>query len=135
MQELYESLAGFRLALRRFLRQSEAALADAGITSQQYQVMLAIQATGTGKLKVKDIATEMLMQQHGAVQLVDRLCTSGLVERVASAHDRRIVMVGLTETGRSVLAALAQIHAKALLKSEPLLLNSLSQLRRLDDLA
>ncbi|WP_437353321.1 MarR family winged helix-turn-helix transcriptional regulator [Neorhizobium petrolearium] len=70
---------------------------------------------------VKDLAAQMLMQQHGAVQLVDRLCTAGLVERTTSSKDRRIVLIALTETGGRVLASLAGTHAKALLMNEPLL--------------
>ncbi|WP_245487454.1 hypothetical protein [Rhizobium leguminosarum] len=40
--DVYEGLAGFRLAMRRFLSFSEAALAEAGVTSQQYQALLVV---------------------------------------------------------------------------------------------
>ncbi len=39
-REHYEGLAGFRLALRRFLAASEAISRRGGITQQQYQAML-----------------------------------------------------------------------------------------------
>ena len=37
---VYEGLAAFRLALRRFLAFSEAATGAAGVTAQQYQALL-----------------------------------------------------------------------------------------------
>ena len=38
----YETLAAFRYALRQFLRFSEVAAQEAGLTPQQYQALLAI---------------------------------------------------------------------------------------------
>lgn len=46
---LYDGLAGFRLAMRRFLSLSDAALAKADVTSQQYQAMLVIKTAPEGK--------------------------------------------------------------------------------------
>ena len=57
---LYEGLAGFRYALRRFLKFSEAATRAAGITSQQYQALLVIKADPAGAIMVKDLADQLL---------------------------------------------------------------------------
>jgi DNA-binding MarR family transcriptional regulator len=129
----YEGLAGFRLALRRFLAFSEVATRAAGVTSQQYQAMLTIKAHPEGVVLIKDLADQMLIRHNGAVQLVDRLVSAGMAERRAAPDDRRAVLVSLTERGEEVLAALAAAHLPELLKHETLLADSLKRLRRIPD--
>jgi DNA-binding MarR family transcriptional regulator len=126
---LYQGLAGFRYALRRFLAFSEAATSAAGVTSQQYQALLVIKTDIGGAVMVKDLADQLLLQHHGAVQLVNRLVRAGLVKRRHSPTDGRSVLVALTAKGERFLEQLATAHIKELLKQEPLLAESLSQLR------
>ena len=105
-QRLYQGLAGFRSALRRFLAFSEAASKAAGITSQQYQALLVVKTAHGGAIMIRDLADELLLQHHGAVQLVDRLVDAALVERLPSATDRRSVLVALTKRGRALAAGI-----------------------------
>jgi DNA-binding MarR family transcriptional regulator len=126
---LYQGLAGFRFALRRFLAFSEAVTSAAGVTSQQYQALLVIKSSSDGAVMVKDLADQMLLQHHGAVQLVDRLVKADLVERRHSPADGRSVLVAMTAKGELLLEHLASAHIKELLKQEPLLAESLRQLR------
>lgn len=127
---VYEGLAAFRLALRRFLAFSETATAAAGVTSQQYQALLVIK-THEGAVMVREFAEHMLLQPHGAVQMIDRLAAAGLVERAHSPTDGRSVLVSLTPKGSRVLADLAGQHVEALLAQEPLLAESLARLRQI----
>jgi DNA-binding MarR family transcriptional regulator len=129
---LYEGLAGFRLALRRFLAFSEAASREAGITPGQYQALLVIKTHPTGAIMIRELADQMLLQHHGAVQLVDRLARSGLVSRRHSKADRRSVLVGLTAKGGALLRRLARMHRKELLQHERLLAESLRRVRQID---
>lgn len=126
---VYEGLARFRLALRRFLAFSEAATRDAGVTPSQYQAMLAIRTYPGGAIPIQDLAAQMLLRHHGAVQLVDRLARAQLAERRPSPTDRRRVLVVLTPRGRTLLARLALAHTAELLRHEPLLAESLRRLR------
>jgi DNA-binding MarR family transcriptional regulator len=126
---VYEGLAAFRLALRRFLAFSENATAAAGVTSQQYQALLVIRTHPAGAVMIRDFAEQMLLQPNGAVQMVDRLVASGLVERSHSPTDGRSVLASLTAKGSAVLEDLAAQHVKELLAQEPLLADSLKQLR------
>lgn len=128
---VYEGLAGFRGAMRRFLAFSEAKLTAAGITSQQYQAMLVIKVNPNGAIMIRDLAGEMLLQPNGAVQLVDRLVNVGLVERRQSPDDRRSVLVTMTAEGNHVLERLAADHLQEMLRREPLLAESLRLLRYL----
>ncbi|EJC70721.1 transcriptional regulator [Rhizobium leguminosarum bv. viciae WSM1455] len=133
--DVYEGLAGFRLAMRRFLSFSEAALAEAGVTSQQYQALLVVRTAPGWQIRLRDLAEQMLMQHNSAVQLVDRMCLAGLAERIPAEDDKRSVLIGLTTMGELTLESLAKIHVEAMLAHEPLLAESLSRLRQVTELA
>jgi DNA-binding MarR family transcriptional regulator len=124
-------LAGFRHAMRRFLAASEAISRAAGITQQQYQAILAIAAWADGAMTITDLAEELLLTHHAAVQLVDRLAKAGLAQRAPSAADRRSVELSLTPDGVALLESLAGQHLEEMLRREPALSASLRRLRRL----
>lgn len=128
-QSLYGGLAAFRHTLRRFMAFSDAATDAAGVTPQQYQALLVIGAHPQGRIMVRELAEQMLLKPHGAVQLVDRLAHGALVERQESPTDRRSVLVALTGKGAAVLEQLAANHRRELLRYEPLLRESLRRLR------
>ncbi len=128
---VYEGLAAFRLALRRFLAFSDAATGAAGVTAQQYQALLAIKTHPAGAVMIRQFADQMLLQHHGAVQMVDRLVASGLVQRSHSPTDGRSVLVTLTAKGVALLKHLALQHVEELQKQEPLLAESLRRLRQI----
>ena len=128
---VYEGLAAFRLALRRFLAFSEAATGAAGVTAQQYQALLVIKTHPTGAIMIREFADQMLLQHNGAVQMVDRLVAGGLVQRSHSPTDGRSVLVSLTAKGAALLEHLAAQHVEELLKQEPLLAELLRRLRQI----
>jgi DNA-binding MarR family transcriptional regulator len=116
----YARLAAFRLALRRFLRFSEAAAAAAGLTGQHYQAMLVLRACPEGEsITINQLAQQLLIKHNSAVGLVDRLVAGGLVARAASSADRRKVELNLTARGRGVLAKLAAAHRHELQRVGP----------------
>ena len=125
----FVALAGFRLALRRFLSFSETAVSSEGVTTQQYQAMLAIRAHRKQELSVKDLAGELMLKPNGAVQLVDRLEAIGMVRRRAAPADRRSVLISLTALGNRVIAVLAAEHLAELARQRPLLAESLRHLK------
>ena len=107
----YELLATFRYTLRKFLGFSEDAATKAGISTQQYQVLLAIEGfPGRNWVSMGELAKQMRIAHHSAVGMVDRMQALGLVKRVASEHDRRRVQVSVTRKGRSILEKLYRIH-------------------------
>ena len=57
-----------------------------------------------------DLAEHLLIQHHGAVQLVDRAAAAGLVTRRRDETDHRLVHVVLTDEGRRVLESLSARH-------------------------
>ena len=126
----YAQLAGFRLALRGFLRFSEAAAAEAGLTSQHYQAMLVLRGCpDEHRITIGDLARQLLIKHNSAVGLVDRLVREKLVVREPSSDDRRKVELRLTGRGRQVLAELAAMHRGELQRIGPLLSRFFAQLR------
>lgn len=117
----YAALAGFRLELRRFTSFSEKAAAEAGLTPQQHQALLAVRAGKEGTMLVGDLADRLLLKPHSASELVRRLAENGLVERRAGSTDRREVHIALTPRARALLASLSASHRAELRRLRPLL--------------
>jgi DNA-binding MarR family transcriptional regulator len=130
----YAQLASFRHALRGFLRFSEAAAAQEGLTSQHYQAMLILRGWPEGQpVSINDLAQQLLIKHNSAVGLVDRLVNEGLVVRKASAVDRRKVELHLSSGGRHVLARLAAMHRAELRRVGPIMKRFFSELTRDDE--
>jgi DNA-binding MarR family transcriptional regulator len=124
----YEALAAFRLALRRFLAFSDAAIREKGITPQQHQALLAIKASPEERLTIGALAEALLLQHHSCVELANRLEAAGLVTRAPAADDRRKVFLELTPEAGALLAGLATTHLRELAGIRPLLAQALQGL-------
>jgi DNA-binding MarR family transcriptional regulator len=116
----YARLAAFRHALARFLGFSEAAAAAAGLTSRQYQALLALKGDG-GSLTIGDLAERLRIHHHSAVGLVDRLQSLGLVNRTKDPADRRRVRVEPSAKGDLKVAQVAAVHRDELLETAAIL--------------
>ena len=110
-RDLIRRLAWFRYSLRQFLRFSERAARDCGVTPQQHQLILGVAGyTGRDWATIGELA-EFLQERHNAVVgLVERASRRGLVRKVQSAADRRFVRVHLTAKGEAVLGRLSHLH-------------------------
>lgn len=107
----YQALARFRHALRRFVRFSEEAARDAGITPAQHQLLLAVRGCPSGQpTPLAELAEMLQLRLHSVVELVDRAVGNGLVERSVDPGDHRRALVSLTSKGERHLAALAVLH-------------------------
>jgi DNA-binding MarR family transcriptional regulator len=107
----YEALAEFRYQLRRFLRFSEEATRDCGITPLQYQLMLQVKGfPGREWATISELAERLQAKHHGVVALVSRCESLGLVKRQPSASDQRRVEIRLTPEGERCAARLARLH-------------------------
>ena len=126
----YETLATFRYALRQFMRFSETAAREAGITPKQHQALLAIAGfPNRDQITMSELAERLQVRHHTTVELIDRLAAQDLVVREPGMEDRRQVYVSLTERGKEVLARLTATHREELRRVGPqlnLLLDQLS---------
>ncbi|HEX3939924.1 MAG TPA: MarR family transcriptional regulator [Acidobacteriaceae bacterium] len=108
---IVRELAQFRYALRKFLRFSENAARQCGVTPQQHQLLLGIAGhPGRGSATVSELAEFLQERHHSVVGLIERAAQNGLVQRTQDTEDRRIVIVSLTRRGASLLARLSQLH-------------------------
>lgn len=128
-QAEYESLAEFRHQLAAFLWRRREAAAAAGLEAQQYELLLAIKGARDGKRpNIKQLAEQLLLQHHSAVELTSRLEKRGLVQRERSPHDRRSVLVSVTKAGDKVLEQVVRYSLNQLQIEAPHLLKTLGRL-------
>lgn len=128
-QRDYESLAQFRFEIRRFLAFSEKMLAESGVLPRHYQAMLAIRAQRNRSLSIGELARELHITVHAAVELVGRMESAGLVTRSPSPEDRRRILVRLSEGAARKLPALAAQHLEELHSRAPHLADAIEQFR------
>jgi DNA-binding MarR family transcriptional regulator len=127
----YQSLAEFRYQIRRFLHFSEQAARGAGLEPRQYQLMLAIKGLPPElRPRIGELADQMQIQHHSAVELVNRLAVGGYVRRERGGEDRREVLISLTPKGEKMLRELALHHKAELRAAGPALLRSLKGVMR-----
>lgn len=107
----YERLAAFRYQLRRFLRFSEDAVHQYGVTHLQYLLLLHLKGfPGREWATISELAERLQSHHHGVVSLVTRCEQHGLVVKTKDATDKREVHVHLTEEGERLIAILARLH-------------------------
>ena len=100
----YVQAAEFRAALRRFLRRSEDAARDAGITPRQHLLLLQIAGSENGTTTVSSLVGKLALTQSAVTELVQRAEQAGLVQRATSADDARVAHLSLTRAGETKLA-------------------------------
>ena len=104
--EEYVRVAEFRSALRRFLRRTERVARASGLTPQRYLLLLMIKGApeGTERSTVTELAERLQLAQSTITELVTRAEEIGLVARMASADDGRVIDLRLTPEGERRLA-------------------------------
>jgi DNA-binding MarR family transcriptional regulator len=87
--------------------QSKKAEHETGITGPQ---LWAIKVIGDlAPVRVSDLASRMYLHPATVVGILDRLELRGLVKRVRSKDDRRVVKVQLTDDGKKILTKAPQV--------------------------
>ena len=124
--EDYQSLAEFRHQVRRYLRFSDNAVRDSELEPRQYQLLLALKGfPPDARPRIGDLAEQLQIQHHSAVELVDRLEAAGMVRRQRGTKDRREVLVLLTPAGEKVIRELVLHHRTELFSRGPQLIEAL----------
>lgn len=89
--------------LREFLR------AQHESTMPRFDVMAALHRAD-GELTMTELSRRLLVSNGNTTTVIDRLESDGLVQRVPSSADRRIINVALTAAGRRQFTRLAAEH-------------------------
>ncbi|MEU4241848.1 MarR family transcriptional regulator [Actinoplanes sp. NPDC026619] len=91
------------LASRALVGLTVRALADleVDVTIPQFRALVVL--SNRGSMRGADIADELNVNPSTGTRMTDRLVGKGLVRRVRSTDDRRVVQLRLTKAGRDVV--------------------------------
>jgi len=93
----------------------EARLAEAGLPELAwYDVLWALERAPRGRLRMHELAAQMVMTRSNLTRLVDRLEAADLVTRERDAEDRRGAFAVLTPAGRELRAKMWKVYGRAI---------------------
>ena len=88
------------------------------LTAQQYNALRLLKAAHPKKVATLGLAGRLVSRAPDITRLVDKLVDRGLVERERPADNRRVVNVGITDAGLTLLdelaAAVRECHERQL---------------------
>jgi DNA-binding MarR family transcriptional regulator len=88
------------------------------LTSQQYNALRLLHSEHPRQIRTLDLAGRLVSRAPDITRLVDKLVERGLVERDRPADNRRIVCIGITAAGITLLRELQKpirdCHARQL---------------------
>jgi len=98
-------IAEFRAQLRSFLRHSERRCLSLGLTPQRFLLLLMIDGSpdGSRRASFTELAARLQLERNTVTELCARAEEAGLIAREASARDRRVVYLRLTDEGDRLL--------------------------------
>jgi DNA-binding MarR family transcriptional regulator len=124
----YRSLAEFRYRIRVFLAESEETARAARMEPEQFQLLLAVRGMPQGRTAtIQHVAARLLVKHNTAVERIDRLARMGLLRRLHSEADHRVVFVELSARGKRMVERLAHQRLQELRRSGPELIAALTK--------
>ena len=94
-------------------RALELDLAEHGLTQGDYQVLVYLSESDGDRLRMTDLACRLQLTPSGLTRRLDRLIASGLVERMRSEDDGRVMLAVMTPSGRRLLERTAPHHVES----------------------
>lgn len=105
----------FMLAHARVTRRLDEELrAEHDISFAEYDALLTIAEAPGRRIRMGQLADEVLLSKSGVTRLIDRLVGDGLVERSACMADARGAEAGLTEAGLTRLREASRTHLRGI---------------------
>lgn len=86
------------------------------ITIGDYDALFTLSRAPEHRLRLKNLAENMLLTQPSVSRLIDRLVARGLVTKTGDPADRRGIIVELTETGYHVFHRTALAHSRSIIE-------------------
>ena len=83
--------------------------AQAGIPMRWYDALVHLEESPEG-VPMNELAERILYSKSGFTRVVDRMEKAGLVRRVRPEHDRRTILVVLTEEGAGAMERARRYH-------------------------
>lgn len=109
--EIIDNLRRVFQAINEYSRNAEQLT---GLTGPQLWVLKILYATSP--LMVSELAQSMYLRPPTVVRILDRLELKGLISRVRSTEDRRVVHLHLTEAGKLIAAKSPEVAQAMLLQ-------------------
>ncbi len=81
-----------------------------GLPLSSYEVLLYLADSGTGRMRMSELADSVLLSRSGLTRLVDRLERDGLLKRVQCEQDARGYFAEITPEGRELFRAARHTH-------------------------
>ncbi len=82
---------------------------EAGISTRWYDVLIHLEESPEG-VPMNELAERILYSKSGFTRVVDRMEEAGLVRRVRPEHDRRTILVVLTDKGAQTMEHARRYH-------------------------
>lgn len=103
----------FLIAHARVVRRLDEELrAEHDLTIGEYDALLTIAQAPERRIRMRQLADEVILSKSGVTRLIDRLVDDGLVERSACLSDARGAEAVLTERGLARLRAASRTHLR-----------------------
>jgi DNA-binding MarR family transcriptional regulator len=80
-----------------------------GIPMRWYDVLVQLEESPEG-IRMNELAERILYSKSGFTRVVDRMEEAGLVQRVRPEHDRRSILVVLTDNGAETIERARRYH-------------------------
>ena len=94
----------------------ESDLVQFGLTMGDYEVLVRLSESEDQQLRMCDLSTALQLSPSGLTRRLDGLVKTGLVERIASPSDRRVMFAALTPAGHAKLVEAAPDHVASVRK-------------------
>jgi DNA-binding MarR family transcriptional regulator len=105
----------FLLAHARIVRRLDEELrAEHDLTVGEYDALLTIAQAPERRIRMRQLADQVVLSKSGVTRLIDRLVDDGLVERSACLADARGAEAVLTERGLGRLRAASTTHLRGI---------------------
>jgi len=101
--------------IRRWRKLIEKDVSPPGLTLAEFRVLVVL--TESGPSPMVDLANEQMITQAAMTSIADHLENDGLVKRMRSNTDRRIVNVTITRKGKEVLTKGTRLYTNFIQKA------------------
>jgi DNA-binding MarR family transcriptional regulator len=114
-QHELDAWRGLLVAHSRAIHQLDAQMrAEQGLSASAYEVLMFLDDAPEHRLRMSEIADQVLLSRSGCTRLVDRLVRQGYVTRCAADYDGRGLYAELTPAGLEKIAAARATHREGI---------------------
>jgi DNA-binding MarR family transcriptional regulator len=87
-------------------------LKEYALSIQQYQVLSSLRELKGEPANLLTLQAEMVSKNSNTTRLVEKLRLKGLISRIQSEENRRMVEIRITESGLNLLAEIDAVHSE-----------------------